>query len=409
MKAGNVSSALKKLSLGFDPSDQIACLKLGNYLSNTLNRKKLSIPLYMAAAKGGNKKALLRAKKIISGKFGSRPLHPVLFKLFKKYSQKKNDAKLYFHTGHLIYKSKQQRTKINETIKFWKLAAKMKWPNAYRHLALVYAAGYLVDKNIEFAEENYRKFMQFPNSQHKIYILGKILEGHLENNNVKRVKEIATIMWQHQSPKGILLIANAMYKGDQNFPKNRKKAIDTYHEVLKSERRLLARSYYNLGQCYKRGKLCKKDKSKYIEYLRLAARDFDAQAAYKLGKAFEKGKLVPKDPLEAFILYLIAIYKGYSPAIGASNKIMKKWELSSKKVLDNVIKFKFFYIMNHGRMKLSRVYDANLNQGISLFFGLSAKADPQQGMEVVKKSIENGNRDAVLVLKMIQEELKSKK
>lgn len=403
-KSRKVDEGFDLLKNGFPKDNQWKCMKVAKFVDLKLRLSSKSIPFYMCAAKHGNRRALLSLRWIFTDPIRANPLHPVFNKLIQKYALESMDAELLYAAGDAMFRSKGYEKMGPEILKFWKLSAKGKWPEAVFRIGLEYMTGRLVAQDLNKAAIHFEKCIDLKYYWCAHQYGEKLITGKFFKPNVEKAKEIFEKTLKAGSGDGLSIYARYLLKGTKELKKNKKEAYQIYQEVDNQGYSLTGDGYRRLANCYNRGKVCPKDKEKYLTLLRKAAIKFDGKSCHKLGKMYMKGKRVPKDLIEAYLLNLMGLYKGFQPSIGAGNKIVDIWKKSVNNVEKNVLRFKMFCIKMRGKLKLSKVYDPNLNHGIALFYGLRGTHDPKKAITVVAKSVEGGNEEAKLVLKMLKQE-----
>ncbi|MCO4782327.1 MAG: sel1 repeat family protein [Candidatus Cloacimonetes bacterium] len=402
-KKSKVDAAFGLVKDGFSQENSKECLDIGQFIDYKLRLPKKAVPFYMCAAKHGSKPALLSLRWIVTKNIREVPLHPVVDRLLKKYALQTNDGELLYAAGDLMFRSKGYKKRYPQILKFWEQSAKKSWPEAFFQIGTAYMRGTLIKQDLKKAAENFEKCIDVKYFWCANQYGEKLLTGKFFSQDVSKAKEVFNKIHEAGSGKGLSIYASHLLSG-KHVKKNSKLAYELLQKLELEGAEFRPATYAQLAKCYKRGKYCPKDKVKYLNLLRKAAIRFDAKSCYKLAKLYSKGKVVPKDDIEAYLLHLMGMYYGYQPSLGASNKIVASWKKKYKNVDKHLIRFKMFCIMMQGKLKISKVYDANLNHGIALFYGIRGVYDPEQGLKLVQKSIDNGNEEAKLVLKMFLEE-----
>lgn len=110
------------------------------------------------------------------------------------------------------------------------------------------------------------------------------------------------------------------YAEGQGVPKDEKKAFELF---LKSAQRGLADSQFNVGLYYHQGIGVKQDFEEALKWYRKAAKQGYAQAQINLGIMYENGEGVPQNDIQAFQWYNIAAASGNELAIEYRDESLK--------------------------------------------------------------------------------------
>lgn len=248
---------------------------------------------------------------------------------------------LFYRNGASVVKN------YKEALAWFQLAAGYEFPNAVRNLALMYAKGQGIEKNIflaieiinkikecdtplyylslgeigkiagnhKEAIENFRIAAELGNSRAKYFYGTYLLKGkYCDKNIILGVKNIRSAVKDHTAP-ACLLLASFYEKGfsEGGINQSNTLAVKNYKNAAKYGS---VRAQKRLAEIYKNGILgvSKNQKESFKWYL-IAAESGDYDAAFYVALSYANGDGIEKNYTEAVRWYKIAADKGSSSAM----------------------------------------------------------------------------------------------
>jgi len=144
---------------------------------------------------------------------------------------------------------------------------------------------------------------------------------------------------------------------------------------------------YYLAHLYYNGIIYDKDINQAIEYLRASAMGGYASACFMLCTLFERGDGVERDYKISNEYLIQAVDKGYIPAINHMGELQLMGRLDIE--IDEQAGFaKFKFCHEQGYLK------GSINYGYCLLYGVGCEAQPEEGVELLKKYADEGHMEA---------------
>lgn len=332
------------------------------------------------------------------------------------------DAKYMYAMGVIYIKGILVKKCYKEAFAWFKLAAEYGFPQAIRNMALMYARGHGVEKNIslaikiinkikecdtpiyylslgeiekmagsnEAAFENFRIAAELGNARAKCFYGTYLLKGeYCDKNIILGIKNIRSAAKDGVAP-ACLLLARYYEKGftEGDIDQSNTLAVKYYESAAKN---FNIKAQKRLAEIYKNGILgvSKNQKESFKWYL-IAAESGDYDAAFYVALSYANGNGIDKNYVEAVRWYKIAAEHGSSSAM---NNLAVCYENGHGVEKDEKKAFSLY-------LKAAEAGGLIAANNVSVCYqkGTETEVNPQQALFWKEKAAEDGNSKAQGVL-----------
>lgn len=283
------------------------------------------------------------------------------------------------------YGTKKDIDKANEWYrKFIKLGANDR--TSWKRIGRFYELGLGTDKNEGQAFKYYKESAETGDVA-GIYYLGKCYENGIGvNKNIKRALSLCT----YAAELGLTDAQIHLGYNYKNGVWGEKDHVKAFEWNVKAAEQGSRAAQYNLGICYDKGEGVEQNYTKAIKWFTLAAEQGDTSAQVNLGLYYAKGNGVEQNNQKAFEWFSQAAKVGYSKAQYILGICYRNGEGVSKDMVES-----YNWFMKAAEQGYA---DAQHELGIIYFEGKGVEKDIFKAYEWLNKAANNGDKNSSRIL-----------